>query len=161
MMFAMLLEGVTPEGNGKKLVKLMISLLFMYILIQPVISWIRQEMPLEALTLQETTADEQDIFDMTDVYQKQAGAMMQQGYEDMLATEGLPAQLRDRYEIVDVTIDDTIEVVLGRKDEAGSLVDRQLDLGQIGSNSEEEQELLTSLSKYWGIPEEDLEMKLR
>ena len=53
VIFAMLLEGIMPGGSSKKMVKLMISLVFMYVLIQPVAEWIQQKIPLVDLTTAE------------------------------------------------------------------------------------------------------------
>ena len=56
---------------------------------------------------------------------------------------------------------DTIEVELARNGEIGGLTDYSLDLGRIGSGKEEEEQILKSLSTYWGVPQEKLEMRLR
>ncbi len=161
MIFALLLEGIMPTGSSKKFVKLMISLTFMYVLIQPVVSWLQQELPLSELTTVEIDWDETEATNKGDDFEKQAQAMMGQGYESMLQKQGLPKDLKDQYEIIKIDIDDTIEVELIRSDEIGGLIDRSMDLGQIGSSDEEEEKILKSLSTYWGIPQENLEMRLR
>ncbi len=159
--FALLLEGILPEGGSKKIVKLMISLVFMYVLIQPVVSWLQQEIPLSQLTTAEIVWGESESTGIGVDYEKQALTMVGQGYEVMLKNQGLPKELKDRYLIKEIHMGDTIEIELARKDEVGGLTDRTLDMGQIGSNSEEKEEVLNCLSDYWGIPREDLEMRLR
>ena len=161
MIFAMLLEGIIPAGSSKKIVKLMISLMFMYVLIQPVVSWLQQEIPLAQLTTKEFAWDGAEAAGIGAEYEKQALAMVGKGYESVLQEQGLPKDLEDQYQILQVRVGDTIELVLARNDEVGGLTDRSLKLGQIGSSSEEEAEIRESLSDHWGIPQENLEMRLR
>ncbi len=161
MIFALLLEGIIPAGSSKKIVKLMISLVFMYVLIQPVVSWLQQEIPLAQLTTAEIDWGEAETMKMGADYEKQAMAMVGQGYENLLQKQGLPKELKDQYQIVEIEMGDTIKVELIRSDDIGSLTDRSLNLGQIGRNSKEEEMILKSLSEYWGIPQENMEMRLR
>lgn len=161
MIFAILLEGIMPTGSSKKMVKLMISLVFMYVLIQPVVSWLQQEIPLAELTTVEIEWNEAEVNGIGADYEKQAQAMVGQGYESMLEKQGLPRELKDQYTIVEIDMGDTIEVELARSGKIGGLTERSLDLGQIGCSDEEEEKILKSLSAYWGIPQEKLEMRLR
>ncbi len=161
MIFALLLEGIMPAGGSKKFIKLMISLTFMYVLIQPVVGWLQQEIPLADLTTVDIGWNEAEAKDIGAGFEKQAQAMVGQRYESILEKQGLPRELRDQYTIVEIKMDDSIEVELARSGGSGSLTDRSLDLGQIGSSGEEEEKILKSLSAYWGIPQENLEMKLR
>ena len=161
VIFAMLLEGIMPGGSSKKMVKLMISLVFMYVLIQPVAEWIQQKIPLVDLTTAELEWNAAEANDIGTDYEKQAQAMMGQGYESLLKKQGLPKELKDQYTIVEIDMGDTIEVELARNGEIGGLTDYSLDLGRIGSGKEEEEQILKSLSTYWGVPQEKLEMRLR
>lgn len=169
MIFVLLLEGIMPAGSSKKIVKLMVSLLFMYVLVEPVVSWIQNEIPLSALTLEETAWPDTEggwaeTVDgkVSQSYESQALHMVGQGYEKALEEQGLPESLQEEYQIVQIQMGDTIQVTLARNQEVGGLTNRQLHLGRIGSSSEEEEETLTeALSSYWGIPKENLEMRLR
>ena len=71
IIFSLLLEGITPNGASKKIVKLMISLVFMYILIQPVYEWIDQKVPLTQLTTEDFSWNERT---QTVDYEKGTGA---------------------------------------------------------------------------------------
>lgn len=161
LIFSMLLEGVMPNGSSKKIVRLMISLVFMYVLVQPVVSWLEQEIPLAELTTVEIDWGEVQPLDVTSEYEKQAMTMVGQGYESMLEKQGLPKALEDQYQILEVNMGDIIKVDMTRNDPIGSLTDRSLNLGQIGQSVEEEETIATSLSEYWGIPQESLEIRLR
>lgn len=161
VLFAVLLEGILPQGNSKKIVKLMLSLLFLYVLIGPVISWLQQELPLEELTTVDFSWEEAE--GKSEDYQDQAAAMVEQKWRSTLQ-HNLPGKLKDDYEILKVEINDQskqMQVQLARRDEVGSLIDRSLQLGQIGVSREEEERIKNSLCESWGIAPENLEMKLR
>ena len=160
MIFSLMLEGLIPQGSSKKIVKLMISLVFLYVLIQPVLEWIHLEMPLSELTTAEISWNEMEMSQKVD-YEEQAWTMMEKGYEQILMAQGLPKELQEEYKIQEVKVDDTVEVTLARMSLIGSLNDRSLQLGQIGIADEEKDKVISSLSEYWGIPTDQLEMKLR
>ena len=157
LIFSVLIEGILPKGNAGKQVRLVLGLIFIFALLQPVTSWLQDGASLNEMGV-EVWADEERIAGQ---YENQAQTMVQEGYEKALLQQGLPPELRDRYRMAEVKIEDQIEVTLERQDPIGSLTDREFDLGQIGSSRQEKSELLQSLSAYWGITEEDLEMKLR
>ncbi len=161
VIFSMLMEAVIPAGSSKKIVKLMIGLVFMYVLIQPIIGWLQQEIPLEQLTMTDLVWDEETNGNTTADYEKQAMIMVEKGYESVLIEQGLPRELKDQYEIVEIEMGDPIEVVLTRNNEIGGITDYTLDLGQIGSGDVEEDSILKSLSSHWGVPQDNLEMRLR
>ena len=160
MIFSLLLEGITPSGGSKKIVKLMIGLIFMYVLIQPVFDWISLKMPLSQLTTVEIEWDETERYKEVD-YESQAWNMVGNGYEQVLREQGLPKELKEEYRLEEVKVEDVVEITLSRGGQIGGFEDRSLHLGQIGNSWKEEEQIINSLSDYWGIPAERLEMKLR
>ena len=158
IIFSLLLEGITPNGASKKIVKLMISLVFMYILIQPVYEWIDQKVPLTQLTTEDFSWNERT---QTVDYEKQAWEMVGKGYEQVLAEQGLPQELQEKYSMQEIKVTDVVEVTLVRKDQVGSLTDRSLQFGQIGIDNDEKENVINELSQYWGIRADQVEMKLR
>lgn len=160
VIFSLILEEITPKGSNKKIVKLMLSLIFMYVLIQPVVEWIGQDLSLSQLTMEEVSWSDAKEDRKID-YEKQAWNMVEKGYEQVLKQQGLPKELEDEYYLQEVSIGEVVEVTLARGGAIGGFDDRSLELGQIGSSQEEEKRVISSLSNHWGIPEEKLEMKLR
>ena len=159
MIFALMLEGITPSTN-KKIIKLMISLVFMYVLIQPVFEWIRLEVPLSTLTTAEIAWNENELDKGID-YDKQAWNMVGEGYEQVLLAQGLPKELQGKYRIEEVIVEDGVEVILSRGGKIAGFADRSLSFGQIGSSMDEEEKIRNSLSAHWGISKDQLEMMLR
>lgn len=159
LIFSVLLESMMPAGTVRKCVKLVLSLLFVFVLIQPVIEWVQEGVDLETLTLgdlpQETRQENR--------YEKQAEEMLQGAYEEALTQQGLPAELQEQYALTQIQVKEegSIKITLSREKEVGGLLDRSLDLGQIGAEAQEEEKIRQSLCAYWGIEEEKLEMKLR
>lgn len=156
VIFSMLMEALMPSSAIRKYVKLLMSLLLIFTLVQPVIGWIQGEVSLEVLTLGE---DEQ--VQRENPYEEQAQAMMQEAYETAFMNQGLPASLQDRYSLLDVKVGEKVQVTISKEKEIGDLADRELSLGQIGRNLNEEEQMRQSLCEYWGVPEESLEMRLR
>ena len=161
VLFALLLEGILPQGSSKKLVKLLLSLVFLYVLIGPVVSWLELGLPLEELTTVNLSSE--DIKQQEEIYQSQATSMVQQGWRTALQ-QNMPRELAENYEIIEVEMnekDSKLKVKLARNQEIGSLVDRSLDLGHIGRNQDEEERIKNSLCEQWKVPPENLEITLK
>ena len=161
VLLAQLLEGVLPQGSSKKIVKLMLSVLFLYVLAGPVILWVQEEIPLEELTTTDFTWEEADR--QNTEYKKQADFMVEKGWVTALQ-QNLPKDLADEYQIDEVRIEEqegTIQVSLRRNNKVGSFTDKSLNLGQIGVNREEEERVKKTLCEHWGIEPENLELWLR
>ncbi|MCI8633751.1 MAG: stage III sporulation protein AF [Lachnospiraceae bacterium] len=159
LIFSVLLESMMPSGAVRKYVKLVLSLLFVFVLVQPVIEWTQDGVDLETLTLGEVQGEAAP----QSRYEEQAEAMLQGAYEEALTRQGLPAELQEQYTLMQIQVKDegSIKITLSREKEVGGLLDRSLDLGQIGAADEEEEKIRQSLCQYWGIEEERLEMRLR
>ena len=99
VLLAQLLEGVLPQGSSKKIVKLMLSVLFLYVLAGPVILWVQEEIPLEELTTTDFTWEEADR--QNKEYKKQADFMVEKGWVTALQ-QNLPKNLADEYQIDEV-----------------------------------------------------------
>ena len=160
MIFSLLLEGILPNGNSKRIIKLMLGLVFMYVLIQPISAWIYQEIPLAQLTTAEIAWSQMEENQKVD-YETQALDMVGNGYEQLLMTEGLPKDLEKTYAIEKIKVADRVEITLTRKDAIGSFSNRSLEFGTIGISKEEEESVIQSISQHWGVAENQLEMKIR
>ena len=161
VLFALLLEGILPQGSSKKLVKLLLSLMFLYVLIGPVVGWLQLGLPLEELTT--VNLNSEDIKQQEEIYQSQAASMVQQGWRTAMQ-QNMPRELAENYEIIEVEMnekDSKLKVKLARNQEIGSLVDRSLNLGHIGRNQDEEERIKNSLCELWKVPPENLEITLK
>lgn len=153
LIFAVLLESILPQGSARKFVRLTLSLLFMYVLIQPVASWILDGTSLEAITMGEELTLENS-------YEAQAEKMIGQGMEAALQQKGLPAELEASYQLEAVQWGNPVQITLSACAPVGGITDRSLNLGQIGV-SDEEDALRQQLCSYWGLEEDRVEIRLR
>ena len=161
ILFSLLWEGILPQGSSKKMAKFMLSLMFLYVLVNPVINWLQSGMSLETLTTVDFEWEEETS--LSERYQQQAEGMVETGWLQELQ-KSLPRELAREYEMVEIAMDENkerIQVKLARKDAVGSFDDRSLDLGEIGVSKEEEETIQNRLCEYWGIEKEKLELKLQ
>lgn len=154
-LLAVLLETVMPGGSAKKYVRLVLSLLFAYVLLSPIL---RSEN--EAFSWLEGGGELTESAGEAAEYQEQADAMLQSAVEDALREQGLPPQWQDTYELVNVTAGETVEVTLAQRSGSLQLEDYDLQLGGIGVQEKQEAQLSDTLSEYWGIDASRLELRL-
>lgn len=166
LIMAMVLENALPETSIRRYIKFVVSLLFVIVLIGPVVSWLRNDISLDDLTLGLDEKTEQ----VEENYEAQARQMVLAGYGDALITENLPPGLRSEYQLMEIDVrEDSIRVTVARKETEGYSGQRVIgswraedfDFGEIGFSKEEEDNLKEGLADYWGISEERLEIKLR